>query len=70
MKFGFIGTLFCFAIYTALCYGALQQGWLTKADENGDQQSLDMGMFEVLSVCALLCSSDVIAAISMVNYNE
>jgi len=29
-----------------------------------------MGMFEVLSVCALLCSSDVIAAISMVNYNE
>ena len=29
-----------------------------------------MGMFEVLSVCALLCSSDVIAAISMINYNE
>ena len=23
MKFGFIGTIFCFAIYTALCYGAL-----------------------------------------------
>lgn len=23
MKFGFIGTLFCFAIYTAMCYGAL-----------------------------------------------
>ena len=70
MKFGFIGTIFCFAIYTALCYGALQAGWLTKADENGNQQPLDMGMFEVLSVCALLCSSDVIAAISMINYNE
>jgi sodium/hydrogen exchanger-like protein 6/7/sodium/hydrogen exchanger 8 len=29
-----------------------------------------MGMFEVLSVCALLCSSDVIAAISMINYAD
>jgi sodium/hydrogen exchanger-like protein 6/7 len=24
MKFGFIGTIFCFAIYTGLCYAALQ----------------------------------------------
>ena len=35
MKFGFIGTIFCFAIYTAMCYGALQAGWLTKADKDG-----------------------------------
>lgn len=27
-----------------------------------------MGLFEVLSICALLCSSDVIAAIAMVDY--
>ena len=27
-------------------------------------------MFEILSVCSLLCSSDVIAAISMINYND
>jgi NhaP-type Na+/H+ or K+/H+ antiporter len=28
-----------------------------------------MGTFEVLSICALLCSSDVIAAISMIDYS-
>jgi NhaP-type Na+/H+ or K+/H+ antiporter len=27
-------------------------------------------MFEILSVCSLLCSSDVIAAISMISYND
>lgn len=70
MKFGFIGTLVVFAIYTALCYFALEAGWLTKENADGIQVPLEMGMFEVLSVCALLCSSDVIAAISMINYNE
>ena len=29
-----------------------------------------MGIFEILSLCALLCSSDVIAAISMINYHD
>ena len=70
LKFGFIGTLVCFTVCTAMCYGALQAGWLTKADDSGEQVPLDMGMFEVLSVCALLCSSDVIAAISMINYSD
>ena len=27
-------------------------------------------MFEILSICSLLCSSDVIAAISMINYDD
>jgi len=69
MKFGFVGTIICFSIYTAMTYGALKAGWLTKYDEKlGKYVSLDMGMFEVLSICALLCSSDVIAAIAMVDY--
>jgi NhaP-type Na+/H+ or K+/H+ antiporter len=29
-----------------------------------------MGMFEILSICSLLCSSDVIAAISMISYDD
>ena len=29
-----------------------------------------MGIFEVLSICALLCSSDVIAAIAMISYSD
>ena len=71
MKFGFIGTLFCFAIYTGLCYGALQAGLLVKYDyDTGKNVPLDLGIYEVLCVCALLCSSDVIAAISMVSYSD
>jgi len=32
MKFGFIGTIFCFAIYTGMCLGVLKAGLLTKKD--------------------------------------
>ena len=41
---------------------------------NGDATNtfltLDIGIYEILSLCSLLCSSDVIAAISMLDYNE
>jgi NhaP-type Na+/H+ or K+/H+ antiporter len=70
MKFGFLGTIVCFALYTAMLYFALQAEWITKENADGIQMPLEMGMFEVLSVTALLCSSDVIAAISMINYSE
>ena len=33
MKFGFIGTLFCFAIYSGMTYGCYSAGWLTKWNE-------------------------------------
>lgn len=69
MKFGFVGTIICFSIYTAMTYGALKAGWLTKFDVKlGKEVPLDMGAYEVLCICALLCSSDVIAAIAMVDY--
>lgn len=71
MKFGFIGTIICFVIYTAMTYGVLQAGLLKKEDLNtGEMVNIDIGLFEVLSICALLCSSDVIAAISMINYED
>jgi NhaP-type Na+/H+ or K+/H+ antiporter len=71
MKFGFVGTIFCFSIYTGLVYGALQAGLLIKYDKVLEKDvPLDMGIFEILSVCALLCSSDVIAAISMISYSD
>ena len=70
MKFGFIGTLFAFSIYTVMTYGAQKAGLLTKTGPDGTQVPLDWGIFEILSLCALLCSSDVIAAISMINYDD
>lgn len=70
MKFGFFGTMICFSIYTAMTFGVLQYGFLTKTDEKGEVVPLTMEIFEVLSICSLLCSSDVIAAISMINYTD
>ena len=69
MKFGFIATLFCFAIYSAMVWGASEAGFLTKSDGKGGYVRLNWTMYEILSICSLLCSSDVIAAISMINYD-
>jgi NhaP-type Na+/H+ or K+/H+ antiporter len=71
MKFGFIATLFCFAIYTASLYGVWSAGLITKWDKDKNEYvKLDLDMFQILSVCSLLCSSDVIAAISMISYTD
>ena len=69
-KFGFVGTIICFIMYSAMFYGAIQAGWVTKWDEAaGTQVPLQLGMFEILTIGALLCSSDVTAATSTV-YSE
>ena len=71
MKFGFVGTLFCFAIYTAMTYAAYESNLLKKWDpEANDYVKINITMFEILSICSLLCSSDVIAAISMISYDD
>ena len=71
MKFGFFGTMICFVVYTAMTYACLEAGMLTKwSDKDNMYVKLEMQMFEVISVCSLLCSSDVIAAISMINYKD
>ena len=34
MKFGFIGTLFCFSIYTCMTFGVWKAGLITKYDDD------------------------------------
>lgn len=75
LKFGFVGTLICFTFYTALLYGAVEAGLIRKTIDppgpNGEtSEPIGIQMFEIISICSLLCSSDVIAAISMINYND
>ena len=77
-KFGFIATLFCFALMSLFVYLACKAKWLYYYKNDGTQFFLtiedgDTGTFglkEILSFTSLLCSSDVIAAISMINYND
>ena len=71
MKFGFVGTIICFTYYTGLLLAAKEGGLLRKENpDGGDSIPIEIGAWEIISLCALLCSSDVIAAISMINYND
>lgn len=71
MKFGFVATIFCFAIYSGALYGFHKGGMLTKFDHKTNEYvQLNLDMYQILSVCSLLCSSDVIAAISMISYTD
>lgn len=46
MKFGFIATLFCFAIYTASLYGVWKAGLITKWDKDLEEYvPLELDMF-------------------------
>ena len=70
IKFGFIGTFICFILYTCMIYGLLQSGFLTKYDHVSNKYiKIEYGMYEILILCSLLCSSDVIAAVSMIDYS-
>jgi len=70
LKFGFFGTIICFTLYSLMCYGVSEAGLLTKTNANGESERIGVQMFEIISICSLLCSSDVIAAISMINYSD
>ena len=74
MKLGFLSTIVCFALYSVMFYCVSELGLLTRnlpPDlEGGKTITLDIGTYEILSICSLLCSSDVIAAISMVDFNK
>lgn len=69
-KFGFVATLICFATMSGLTYLAVSNNMLYYYKRNGETHYLDIGAQEILSFCSLLCSSDVIAAISMISYTD
>lgn len=70
-KFGFFTTIICFGVYSISLYGVFNAGLLTKINHTtGQPENLGLDAFQILSICSLLCSSDVIAAISMISYND
>lgn len=78
-KFGLIATLFCFGLMSLFVYAACKWKLLYYTMSDGEIRYLvldekdkegNFGLKEILSFTSLLCSSDVIAAISMINYND
>ena len=73
--FGLGVTFVCFAIYSAATWAALYYGNLQMVNytsnndgEDGGPMRIDIDIMKMLLLTALLCSSDVVAAVSIVSY--
>ena len=69
MMFGIITTFVCFFIFCALTMTANKYQFMTQYTQ-GEWSNLDLSDAECLMMCALLCSSDVVAAISLISYDK
>ena len=72
MLFGIVGTFIAFGMYTLITVLFTSNFNMTKTVYNHqkkewDTQPLDLAMDQIIIMCALLCSSDVIAAVSLIN---
>ena len=76
MLFGVGGTIVTFIVFVALTLllqNAIDDGRLPIVASQwatGIEEPISLSVMEIMLICALLCSTDVIAAISMVNYDE
>jgi len=71
MIFGLVVTLVCFVIYTSASYFALQTFDLQMMmfGEPSTQTRIQIPLMQLMLFTSLLCSSDVVAAVSIVDYN-
>ena len=77
MLFGIFGTITSFIIFSALTSWLMSRSnaqdgvflWQTNYT-TGESIPVDLSTNDILMMCALLCSTDVIAAISMVSYDK
>ena len=77
MLFGIFGTITSFIIFSALTSWLMSRSnaqdgvflWQTNYS-TGESIPVDLSTNDILMMCALLCSTDVIAAISMVSYDK
>lgn len=70
---GTIVTFMCFYSLTSGLQALINNGTLDITSHNwndGSSEPVNLSQQEIMLMCSLLCSTDVIAAISMVNYSE
>ena len=69
--FGLVVTLMCFAIFSVATVGIINGMDLQMYNySTGEQLTINISTMKVLLFTALLCSSDVVAAVSIVSYKE
>ena len=73
--FGILSTVLCFVILSTLTWALFKGGFITKYkwDETTESWSnivIYEPSVEIFLLCAMLCSSDIIAAVSLVKYRD
>ena len=69
--FGVLSTVVCFVILSLTTVAIFDWGWVYKfSGVDGEQELVTMPAIEISLLCAMLCSSDIIAAVSLVKYKE
>lgn len=71
-KFGLLGTFFTFLFYGLLTLAAFKMFTFTMNDPNkkNDLRIFILGLKDIFYLASLLCSSDIIAAVTLVKYSE
>lgn len=75
VKFGIFGSLFTFVFFVFFTWILFQYGnitiWNPDANEGlGATEDFNLTMIEIMLVCSILVSSDIIAAMSILNVDE
>ena len=69
--FGCISTFVCFFVFSVLTIYIKDLGFMKQySGKTGLWQDLQLTSPECMLMCSLLCSSDVVAAISLISYDE
>ena len=73
--FGVLSTVVCFVILSLSTIATFRMGWVykfseTSGDGNWIHEQVQMPAIEVSLLCGMLCSSDIIAAVSLVKYKD
>ena len=73
--FGILSTVLCFIILSSLTYAIFNAGMITKYKYDKEAQTwsnmvINEPPMEIFLLCAMLCSSDIIAAVSLVKYRD
>ena len=71
-KFGLLGTFFTFVFYSLLTFAAFKLFTFTMNDPNksNNYPYFELNLKDILYLCSLLSSSDIIAAVTLVKYSE
>ena len=72
-KFGIFGSLITYAVYVTLFYILFKYGNLTFTDPMEDDkgvQNFDPPILDIMLFCSIIVSSDIIAAMSIIDFNE